>query len=58
MQNIVALVNGAIHYPKTPSLFQIADVESGVIRWVNADCVQNVLIPFMQNVVDINDRGN
>ena len=28
---------GAAREPKIPNLFQIADVNSGVIRWVNAD---------------------
>lgn len=30
--------------PKAPSLFQIADVDSGVVRWVNAACIQSVLM--------------
>ena len=28
---------GAARDPKIPNLFQIVDVNSGVIRWVNAD---------------------
>ncbi|MEB3247690.1 MAG: DUF3104 domain-containing protein [Synechococcus sp.] len=27
-------------------MFQISNVDNGVIRWVNADCVQQVLIPI------------
>ena len=29
--------------PKACNLFQIADVDSGVIRWVNADLVTHIL---------------
>ena len=29
--------------PSVNSLFQIADVDSGVIRWVNADLVTHIL---------------
>ena len=41
----VLFCEGNAREPKEPSLFQIADVDSGVIRWVNADQVQKVLIP-------------
>ena len=34
----------------TPSLFQISNVDNGLIRWVNADCVQQVLIPMARNL--------
>ena len=34
---------GAARDPKIHNLFQIADVDSGVIRWVNADLVTNVI---------------
>ena len=40
----IIYVEGSARNPKAPSLFQIADVDSGVIRWVNADCVQKLLI--------------
>ena len=39
----VIFMEGSARNPKAPSLFQIADVDSGVIRWVNADCVQKVI---------------
>ena len=34
---------GAARDPKIHNLFQIADVDSGVIRWVNADLVTHIL---------------
>ena len=34
---------GAARDPKVNNLFQIADVDSGVIRWVNADLVTHIL---------------
>ncbi len=34
---------GAARDPKIQNLFQIADVDSGVIRWVNADLVTQIL---------------
>ena len=34
---------GAARAPKIHNLFQIADVDSGVIRWVNADLVTQIL---------------
>ena len=45
----IIYMEGSARNPKAPSLFQIADVDSGVIRWVNADCVQKVLIPVNQS---------
>ena len=53
----IIFMEGSARNPKAPSLFQIADVDSGVIRWVNADCVQRLLIPVINshnNVVPIN----
>ena len=44
----IICVESSARNPKTPSLFQIADVESGVIRWVNADCIQRVRMPLNQ----------
>ena len=29
--------------PKAPSLFQVADVDTGVINWVNADLVTHIV---------------
>ncbi|WP_067094337.1 DUF3104 domain-containing protein [Synechococcus sp. MIT S9508] len=34
---------GAARDPRVHNLFQIADVDSGVIRWVNADLVSRIL---------------
>ena len=34
---------GAARDPSVHNLFQIADVDSGVIRWVNADLVTHIL---------------
>ena len=34
---------GSALTPKIHNLFQIADVDSGVIRWVNADLVTHIL---------------
>ncbi len=34
---------GAVLDPKTHNLCHIADVDSGVIRWVNADLVMHIL---------------
>jgi hypothetical protein len=34
---------GAARDPKIHNLFQIADVDSGVIRWVNVDLVMQIL---------------
>ena len=35
----VIWVYGGARNPKTPTLFQVADVDRGVITWVNADLV-------------------
>ena len=35
--------NGAARDPKIHNLFQIADVDSGVMRWVNAELVTHTL---------------
>ena len=39
-------VEAGVRDPKVPALFQVSCVDTGVIRWVNADQVQNVLIPI------------
>ena len=49
----VIFVEGSARNPKAPALFQIADVDSGVIRWVNADCVQKVLISINKQLSDV-----
>ena len=35
----VIWVDGSARNPKVPTLFQVADVDTGVINWVNADLV-------------------
>ena len=42
----VIFVKGSARDPKAPSLFQIADLDTGAVRWWNADCVQKVLRPL------------
>ena len=39
----VIFCGGAARDPSMHNLFQIADVDSGVIRWVNADLVTHIL---------------
>ena len=39
-------VDGGARDPKVPTLFQISDVDTGVIRWINADQVQQIILPF------------
>ena len=34
---------GAARNPSMHNLFQVADVDSGVVRWVNADLVAHIL---------------
>ena len=38
----VIWVDGVARNPKTPTLFQVADVDTGVINWVNADLVTHI----------------
>ena len=42
----VIFVEGSARDPKAPSLFQIAYVDTGVVRWWNVDCVQKELRPL------------
>ena len=39
----VIQVDGGARDPNVPTLFQIANVDSGEIRWVNADLVTHVM---------------
>ena len=39
-------VEGGARDPKVPTLFQVSDIDTGVIRWVNADQVQQIMLPF------------
>ncbi|WP_186497613.1 DUF3104 domain-containing protein [Synechococcus sp. TAK9802] len=36
-------VDGGARNPKTPMLFQVADVDTGVINWVTADFVTHIV---------------
>lgn len=38
----VIFVEGGARNPKVPTLFRVADVDSGVVRWVNADLVTHI----------------
>ena len=38
----VILVDGGARNPKVPTLFQVADVDTGVINWINADLVTHI----------------
>ena len=39
-------VEGGERDPKVPTLFQVSDIDTGVIRWVSADQVQQIMLPF------------
>ena len=39
----VIFVEGGARNPQVPTLFQVADVDSGVVRWVNADLVTHII---------------
>ena len=39
----VIFVVGSARNPKVPTLFQVADVDSGIVRWVNADLVTHIV---------------
>ena len=39
----VIFAEGGARDPKAPTLFQVADVDTGVIRWVNADLVTHIV---------------
>ena len=36
-------VDGGARNPKVPTLFQVADVDTGVINWINADLVTHIV---------------
>ena len=38
----VIWVDGGARNPKAPTLFKVADVDTGVINWVNADLVTHI----------------
>ena len=39
----VTWVDGGARNPKVPTLFQVPDVDTGVINWVNADLVTHIV---------------
>ena len=39
----VIWVDGGARNPKVPTLFQVADVDTGTITWVNADLVTHIV---------------
>ena len=39
----VIWVDGSARNSKTPTLFQVTDVDTGVINWVNADFVTHIV---------------
>ena len=39
----VIWVDGGARNPRVPTLFQVADVDTGVINWVNADLVTHIV---------------
>ena len=39
----VIWVDGGARNPKIPTLFQVADVDTGIINWVNADLVTHIV---------------
>ena len=38
----VIWVDGGARNPKVPTLFQVADVDTGVINWINADLLTHI----------------
>ena len=44
----VSLVDGGARNPKVPTLFQVADVDTGGINWVDADLVTHI-VPKVSN---------
>lgn len=36
-------VDGGARNPKVPTLFQVADVDDGTVRWINADLVSHIV---------------
>ena len=39
----VLFCEGSARHPRLSSLFQVADVDTGVIKWINADAVSDVI---------------
>ena len=36
-------VDGGARNPKVPTLFQVVDVDTGIVTWVNADLVSHIV---------------
>ena len=36
-------VDGGARNPKVPTLFQVADVDTGTVQWINADLVTHIV---------------
>ena len=47
----VVFVEGGARNAKVPTLFQVANVDSGVIRWINADLVTHIVPRIHEPVV-------
>ena len=45
----VLFVQGGARDPSHNSLFQVADVDTGFVRWVNADLIITVLRPALSS---------
>ena len=39
----VIFCEGSARHPRLPSLFQVADVDTGVITWIHADAISDVI---------------
>ena len=39
----VIYVDGGARNPKVPTLFQVADVDDGTVRWINADLFSHIV---------------
>ena len=39
-------VEGGARDPRVLTLFQVSDIDTGVIRWVNADQVKQIMLPL------------
>ena len=42
----VVFLEGSARDPKSPSLVQVAEVDNGILRWVNAACIEQILMPI------------
>ena len=52
----VIFVEGGARNPKVPTIFQVADVDSGAVRWVNADLVTHI-VPRIDQSLKRRDLG-